>query len=133
MFLIDTNIIMYAAGAQHPNKQPSVRLLERVARGEIEAAIDTETLQEILHRYRAINRWNDGKTVYDLARQIFHVVLPVSVESLDQARQLLDYHPKLMARDVLHAAIVLHERLEGIYSFDKDFDGVSGVRRLTPT
>lgn len=132
MFLVDTNIIMYAAGAAHPHKQPSVRLLERIARGEVEAAIDAETLQEILHRYRAINRWNDGKMVYDLARQIFHVVFPVTTEALDQARQLLDYNTGLMARDALHVAIAMTEAVEGVFSYDKDFDAIAGVRRIEP-
>jgi hypothetical protein len=31
-----------------------VALLERVADGELEATVDAEVLQEILHRYRAI-------------------------------------------------------------------------------
>lgn len=132
MILVDTNIIMYAAGAPHPHKQPCVRLLERTARGDIDAAIDAETLQEILHRYRAINRWDDGKKVYDLARQIFHVILPVTTEALDQARQLLDYHKRLMARDALHAAIVINERLEAICSYDTDFDSIAGIRRMEP-
>lgn len=70
MILVDANVMMYAAGTEHPNKQPSVTFLERVARGEIEAAVNAETLQEILHRYRAIRRWTDGKAVYDMTRQI---------------------------------------------------------------
>ena len=101
MILIDTNIIMYAAGAAHPHKRPSVQLLEQVARGDLEAIIDAETLQEILHRYRSIKRWTDGRKVYDLARQIFPEVIPVTSEVLDHARQLLDANAGLMARDAL--------------------------------
>ncbi len=56
MILLDANIFMYAGGASHPNKAPSLALLEGVARGEREAAVDAEVLQEILHRYRAIQR-----------------------------------------------------------------------------
>ena len=63
MILLDTNILMYAAGAEHPYKEPSRQYLERVARGEIEAALDAETLQEILHRYKAIRRWPEGGQV----------------------------------------------------------------------
>ena len=132
MILIDTNIIMYAAGAPHPNKQPSVRLLERIASGEIEATINTETLQEILHRYRAIKRWNDGRQVYDLARQIFPVVISVTAEHLDSARKLLDAYSGLMARDALHAALLIDEKFESIYSYDRDFDKIAGVRRVQP-
>jgi predicted nucleic acid-binding protein len=37
-----------------------------------------------------------------------------------------------MARDALHAAVVVQERLEGIFSFDEDFDGIPGVVRRVP-
>ena len=132
MILIDTNIIMYAAGAAHPHKRPSVQLLEQVARGDLEAIIDAETLQEILHRYRSIKRWTDGRKVYDLARQIFPEVIPVTSEVLDHARQLLDANAGLMARDALHAAVVIGEGLEAICTYDRDFDGIPGVRRMEP-
>ena len=132
MILIDTNIIMYAAGAAHPHKRPSVRLLVRIANGDVEATIDAETLQEILHRYRAIKRWAAGRTVYDLARQLFPDVLPVTAVILDHARMLLDGNATLMARDALHAAVVFEEWLEGICTYDRDFDRIPGIRRLRP-
>jgi len=132
VILIDANVLMYAAGAAHPHKAPSARLLERVARGDVEAVIDAETLQEILHRYRAIRRWEDGRQVYDLARQLFPSVVPISAEVMDRARELLDAYPSLMARDALHAAVVLHESLEAICSYDRDFDGIVGLRRTEP-
>ena len=132
MILIDTNIIMYAAGAEHPHKQPSVRLLERVAHGEVEATIDAETLQEILHRYRFIKRWNDGRQVYDLARQIFHLVIPITSDVLDRARRMLDDNKHIMARDALHAAVVIDEGFEAICSYDHDFDRIAGIKRIEP-
>jgi predicted nucleic acid-binding protein len=132
MILIDTNIIMYAAGAEHPHKQPSAQLLQQVAAGDVDAIIDAETLQEILHRYRSIKRWADGRRVYDLARQIFPEIIPLTSEVLDNARRLLDANSRLMARDALHAAIVIGEGLDAICTYDRDFDGIPGVRRIEP-
>ena len=132
MILVDTNIIMYAAGAAHPHKNPSVGFLERVARGEVEASICAETLQEILHRYRSISRWDEGKKVYDLARQIFPVVIPITSVSLDRARELLDQHSQLMARDALHAAVLFVEGLDELCSYDRDFDQVRDLKRVEP-
>lgn len=132
MILIDTNVIMYAAGAPHPNKGRSVRLLEQVAAGEVEATIDAEVLQEILHRYRAIHRWEEGKQVYDLTRRLFPVVIPVTAEMLDHARQLLETDGTIMVRDALHAAVVFQERLEGVCSYDRDFDRIAGLVRREP-
>jgi len=132
VILVDANVIMYAAGAEHAHKRPSVALLERVARGEVEATIDAEVLQEILHRYRAIGRWEDGRRVYDLARKLFRNVVPVTADVLDRARRILDTDRRIMARDALHAAVVMAEGLEAVCSWDRDFDRIKGIVRREP-
>lgn len=132
MILLDANIFMYAAGAEHPYKEPSAGLLLRLARGELDAAVDAEALQEILHRYRAIGRWDDGRRVYDMARRIVPAVLPITAAALDQARNLLDAHPGLSARDALHAAVALQSAARAICSYDRDFDAIAGLVRIEP-
>ena len=132
MILLDANIIMYAAGAPDPHKAPSVALLERIARGDVDAALDAEVLQEILHRYRALRRWNDGRRVYDLARRSIVTVFPVTAEVTDEARQIMDDHPTLMARDALHGAVCRVAGAEAICSYDADLDIIAGLRRVEP-
>ena len=123
---------MYAAGVEHPNKAPSVAFLASVAEERVEAIIDAELLQEILHRYRALNRWIEGRRVYDLTRQIFPTVLPITSEILDRARTLLDDYDGLMARDALHTAVVEIKNLEAVYSYDRDFDRITTIKRMEP-
>lgn len=132
MILLDANLFMYAAGADHPCKAPSGRFLRRVAEGEVEGAVDAEVLQEILHRYRALRRWESGRQVFDLARTAVPLVLPITAAVVDEARRILDRHPELMARDALHAAVARRDTGGAICSFDRDFDGIDGIRRTEP-
>jgi predicted nucleic acid-binding protein len=132
MLLVDANIFMYAAGAEHPHKAPSIRLLREIASGSLEGVIDAEILQEILHRYRAIRRWDQGKQVFDLARRIVPFVLPVTAEILDQTREIMDNYPELSARDALHTAAAWTHGIRRIASFDGDFDDIGGIERLVP-
>lgn len=132
MILVDANVLIYAAGIEHPSKKPSLRLLEAVAEGRIDGVLDAEVLQEILHRYRAIGAWPGGRTVYDRAREIFPMVLPITVDVLDTARALLDRTSGISARDALHAAVVDSYELEGICSYDRGFDRVPGLPRQEP-
>lgn len=132
MILVDSNILMYAGGASHPHKAPSLTFLEEVAHGDFEACLDAEVLQEVLHRYRAIQRWDDGRLVYDLARRIFPLVIPITAPIMDRARSMLDEHDNLMARDALHAAVVVQEGLDGICSYDDDFEEIEGLTRIKP-
>ena len=90
-------------------------------------------LQEILHRYRAIGRWKDGRHVYDLTRRLFPLVIPVTAAILDRARHLLDANRTIMARDALHAAVVIEERLDAVCSYDRDFDRIRGIERVEPS
>ena len=55
MIFVDSNIPMYLIGAAHPHKAEAQVILERlVAAGE--RLVTAEALQEILHRYTAINK-----------------------------------------------------------------------------
>ena len=132
MILVDANVLMYAAGAAHRLKRPSADLLDRIARGEVEAGIDAEILQEILHRYRALRRWEQGRQLYDLTRALFPGVLPVTAEVLDEARRLLDERPEASARDAVHAAACRVYDAEAICSWDRDFDRFEGLKRVEP-
>lgn len=132
MILLDANILMYAAGREHPLKEPSAALLEQVARGAVEGAIDAEILQEILHRYRSLGRPRDGFRLYDLTRTIVRTVLPVTDAVMDEARSLLESHSRLSARDAVHAAVGLVFHADAFCSYDRDFDRIEGLRRVTP-
>ena len=55
MIFIDSNIPMYLVGAAHPNKDAARALLERAIVEAERLVTDAEVLQEILHRYVAID------------------------------------------------------------------------------
>ena len=97
MTLVDSNIFIYAAGRAHPLKHRAAAFLEKAASGTVQAAIDAETLQEILHRCRALERWKEGRVVYDTSRILVPEVLAVTGEVMDDARRLMDEEPGLMA------------------------------------
>ena len=130
MILVDSNVLMYAIGSDHPNKPRALAFLDRVATGEIDAAIDSEVLQEILHRYQSLRRWSEGAALYALARKVFSEILPINVTVMDMAKGLLDADPTISSRDAVHAAVVSAYKLYGICTFDRDFDRIPGCRRI---
>ncbi|MEP7354233.1 MAG: type II toxin-antitoxin system VapC family toxin [Acidobacteriota bacterium] len=132
MTLVDANILVYANGRIHPYKQPCLDFLERLADGEVEATIDAEALQEILHRYRSLRRWSEGMSVYNDVRLLFPDVLAVTAEVTDHARALMNNDATLAARDAVHAGVVKVYGLDSICSYDRDFDRISGIRRIQP-
>ncbi len=132
MVFIDTNIFMYAAGREHHNKIPSLNLFHKIAAGKIDACINVEVLQEILQRYRHINRWEDGREVYTLTRKIVPAVFPVDTEIMENCFDLMNQYPGIMARDALHIAFCQIHSITSFYSYDKDFDIIEGISRIEP-
>ena len=129
MILIDSSVPMYLVGAAHPPKSVAQRLLERLALDQRRLVSDAEVLQEILHRYAAIGRRDAVQPAFEALLAIVDDVLPVTVETMQRARDLVLGSPLLSARDAVHVAVMQQHGVEEILSFDRGFDGVPGVRR----
>ena len=130
---IDSNIPMYVAGRDHPLREPARRILDRVQRGELDACTSTEVLQEILFRYWGLKRMDVGQRVYDLFVQICPVVLPVTLADTDRAKEILMSNTAVSARDAVHAAVMLNNDVPRVAPFDRGFDCITGLSRLTGT
>lgn len=130
---IDSNIPMYVSGGDHPHREPSRRLLERVRKGQVEAYTSTEVLQEILYRYSALGRRDFGRELYDLFVEVCPVVLSVTLADTDRARDLLVAVDGISARDAVHAGVMLNHGIEWIATYDAGFDRVPGIRRVKLT
>ena len=131
MIFVDSNIPMYLVGAAHPNKDVARRLLEQcITRGERLVA-DAEVLQEILHRYVAINRRDAIQPAFDALLNIVDHVYPVEATDLQRAKAIVLGVTVISARDAVHLAIMQRYEIEQILSFDTGFDQVGSVVRLS--
>ena len=129
---IDTSVIMYAAGVEHPNRAACRRVLERVADGGIDAATSTEVVQEILHRF-AHGRRDVGRRMALGVLDLFDELIPIDRQSIAGAVSLYADHPQLSARDALHVATCVDHAIGEIVSVDRGFDAVGDVRRIEPS
>ena len=131
MILIDSNIPMYLVGATHVHKTEAQRLLERLVADRQRLLTDAEVLQEILHRYVAINRRDAIQPAYDTLLGIVDQVLPVDREVLEGAKQIVLGYRDLSARDAVHLAVMRRHGIERILTFDSGFDNFPGITRLS--
>ena len=130
MIFVDSNIPMYVAGREHPNRGPALRLLGRARSRQIVLCTSTEVLQEILYRYVGLDRLDLATEVYDLFVQQCEVVLPVTLGDMDHARTILLDTPLASVRCAVHAAVMLQNGITDIASFDQGFDRIAGVTRV---
>jgi uncharacterized protein len=121
---------MYLVGAPHPHKTDAQRLLESLVSDHQRLVTDAEVLQEILHRYTAIDRRDAIQPAFDALLGVIDEVLPVDRAATERAKQIVLGHRQLSARDAVHLAIMSQHGIQRILSFDSGFDGFPGIQRL---
>jgi predicted nucleic acid-binding protein len=131
VIFVDSNIPMYLVGVAHPHKIDAQRTLERLVSDDQRLVTSAEVLQEILHRYRAIDRPDAIQPAFDALLGVVDDVLPVEQVDTERARDILLGRWSLSSRDALHVALMQRHGVEQILSFDRGFDGIPGVSRLS--
>lgn len=131
MILVDSNIPMYLVGALHPHKIDAQRLLEKLIRERQRLVTDAEVLQEILHRYVAIDRRDAIQPAFDALLGVADEVLPVDRKVVERAKRIVLEYQRLSARDAVHLAVMEQHGIAQILSFDAGFDGFPAITRLS--
>ncbi len=130
MIFVDSNVPMYLVGGAHPHKADAQRLLERCIAERQRLVTDAEVLQEILHRYVAIDRRDAIQPAFDAILGVIDEVFPVEAPAVERAKSIVLESRKLSARDALHVSVMERRRVGRILSFDSGFDGLPGIERL---
>ena len=131
MIFIDSNIPMYLVGGPHPNKVLAQQTLETCIAHDERLVTDVEVLQEILHRYTAINRRDAISPAFEAILGIVDEVFPVVGRDVERAKDIVLASNRLSARDALHLGVMCHHGVKRIFSFDAGFDVFPGITRLT--
>jgi predicted nucleic acid-binding protein len=130
MIFVDSNVPMYLVGTAHPHKVDAQRLLERSVSERRRLVPDAEVLQEILHRYVAIDRRDAIQPAFDALLNVVDEVFAVDEATVERAKKIVLGQTRLSARDAVHIAVMELKGIETILSFDSAFVGYPGITRL---
>src|SRR5258708_11967181 len=93
---------MYLIGPPHAHKSDARRLLEKVVSERERLVADAEVLQEILHRYVAIDRRDAIQPAFDTLLGIVDQVLAVDRSIVERAKQIVLGYQRLADPDAIH-------------------------------
>jgi hypothetical protein len=127
---VDSNVPMYLVGAAHPNKVDAQRRLEQLVADRVRLVTDAEVLNEILHRYVALDRRGYIQAAFDALLGVVDEVLPVDRAVVEGAKQVVLQYPGLAVRTALHVAVMQRHGIEQVLSFDVGFERVPRLVRL---
>lgn len=130
MIFVDSNIPMYLIGAPHPHKTDAQVILERLIAAGQRLVTDAEVLQEILHRYAAIDKRKAIGPALQVTLDIVDEVFPIEKADVLRAGEIVQNRGLMSARDAVHIAVMERHDIRSILSFDGDFDRWPGLQRI---
>ena len=120
MILLDTSVLVYAVGAEHPLREPCRALVAAIGDGLVAATTTVEVVQEFAH-VRARRRGRDDAAA--LAERFADLLSPLVAVDRDD----------LGAFDAVLAAVVRHRgHLTAVVSANRAFRGIPGLVHLDP-
>lgn len=133
MILLDTTILVYAVGSDHPLREPCRRIVAAVGEGRLAATTSVEVLQEFAHVSARRRGRSDAATQAAQYATLLAPLVSVDADDLAQGLRLFREHERLGAFDaVLAAAALRREHIRGILSADHAFGAVSELDYLDP-
>src|SRR5579863_8009696 len=118
---------MYLVGAPHVHKADAQRLLEKFVSERQRLVTDAEVMQEILHRFGAIQRRDAIQPTFNALLGAVDEVLPVDRNAVERAKEIVLEYKGLSARDAVHLAVMENHGIDHIFSFDSGLDQYPGI------
>jgi len=127
VIVLDTTVLAYAVGTEHPLREPSRRLLRAIGEGTLTAATTVDVIQEFAHGHaRRRPRAEAAAHARRYATLLAPLLSPAEAD-LAAGLQLFEKQESLDAFDAVLAATAIAHEAKALVSADRAF---AAVRRL---
>jgi uncharacterized protein len=130
VIVLDTSVLVYAVGGEHPLRGPSVRLIEAIERGTLKATTTVEVVQEFVHVF---GRRRDRQDAARLGRAwavLLSPLITIGRADLELGLALYENSSRLSAFDAVLASAAVARGADAFVSADDAFGEVAGLRHL---
>jgi uncharacterized protein len=132
MIVLDTTVLVYAKGAEHPLREPCRDLVAAIAEERIEATTTAEVIQEFVHiRARRRERRDAAALGRDYA-ELLSPLLTITRDNLQRGLTLFETTPRLAAFDAVLAAAAAKAGATALVSADTAFADLSDISHIVP-
>jgi predicted nucleic acid-binding protein len=132
MIVLDTTVLVYATGAEHPLRAPCRRVVQAVGEGRLAATTTAEVVAELV---AVRGRRRPRADAVEVGRRFTELLSPLATpdeEVVLAALDLYERHPRLGSLDAVLAALVLRKGYAALVSASRAFGSVRGLRAVDP-
>ncbi len=130
--MLDTTILVYAKGRDHPLRGPCTALIEAISNGSLQATTTPEVIQEFVHVRSRRRTRTDAVALGKAFTDLLSPLLVVGEEALLDGLRLFRQHPSLGTFDAVLAATAIASRAEALLSADRTFSRVRALTHVVP-
>jgi uncharacterized protein len=127
VIVLDTTVLAYAVGTDHPLREPSRRLLRAIGEGTVTAATTVDVIQEFTHGYARRRPRAEAAAHARRYATLLAPLLSPAEGDLAAGLQLFEKQERLDAFDAVLAATAIAHEAKALVSGDRAF---ASVRRL---
>ncbi len=132
MIVLDTTVLVYAKGADHPLRDPCRELVAAIADERIEATTTAEVIQEFVQvRARRRDRGDAAALGRDYA-ELLSPLLTITGDHLKRGLALFELTLQLGAFDAVLAAAAANAGAAAVVSADTAFADQSDISHVVP-
>jgi predicted nucleic acid-binding protein len=132
LILLDTTVLVYAKGQDHPLRDPCLELIDAIAEGQVEATTTVEVVQEFVHvRARRRDRSDAAALGRDYAELLSPLLTPTTQDLYD-GLALYERTRGIGAFDAVLVSSAARAGITALVSADTGFAEVSQITHVVP-
>jgi predicted nucleic acid-binding protein len=132
VILLDTTVLVYAKGQDHPLRDPCRDLIEAIAERRIEATTTVEAIQELVHVRARLRERGDAAALGRDYAELLSPLLSPTVEDLNTGLAWFERTEQLGAFDAVLAACAARGGISALVSADSGFAAVPEIAHVFP-
>ncbi|MBW0018955.1 MAG: type II toxin-antitoxin system VapC family toxin [Mycobacterium sp.] len=132
MIVLDTTVLVYAKGVEHPLRQPCRDLIAAIAEERIEATTTAEVIQEFVHVRARRRERSDAAALGRDYVELLSPLLMITGENLRRGLALFQTTPRLGAFGAVLAATAAKAGASALVSADTAFADLSDIAYVIP-
>jgi hypothetical protein len=132
VIVLDTTILSYAVGVEHPLRDRCRQVFSAIARGSLAATTTVEVLQEFTHVRARRRPRGDAVARARSYRRLLTPLLQPTDDDLEAGWRIFLDHGVGSFDAVLAATAMGRPHVTGLMSADRGFSTIAGLRYLDP-
>lgn len=121
MIVLDTTVLVYAVGGDHPLAEPARSLVQAVAHGRVRATTTPEVVQEFVHVRARRRPRSDAADIGRRFAQLLAPLITVGPEDLDEGLRIFEAGDRIGAFDAVLAATAVARGATALVTADRGF------------